>query len=501
MKVSPYVDDPLRLQVGMLVIPCSPGDGLGESWAFGAVDDALGGLLQRLVQEEGFKGKDREALLLHTQDRIGPSRVLLVGLGEEQGAKRMRAAAATAARRAQSAKQGSLAFALPEQAGDELVRSVQHVVEGMLLGGYRFERYKKEQEGNEIADLKLVFSPRSALQSEGEALKQAIDRGSLLGGAVRYCRDLVNEPAGRLTPKELAQAARQLARDGELKVKVLGARDCAKLGMGCLLGVAAGSDSEPQLIHLTYGPPTAPQRNIALVGKGVTFDAGGLNIKTGKGMEAMKADMAGAATVLAVMKILAVLRPPVLVQAIVPAVENMPSGKALRPGDILTALDGTTVEVRNTDAEGRLILADALAYSVGLGVDEIVELSTLTGSCVVALGPSCAGAMSDDEALVERFLAAAGRSGERYWRLPLLRELQKEVEGDISDLQNGGSREGAAIQAGLFLKAFCRQVPFLHLDIAGPAMAEKETPLSRKGGTGFGVLSLAEYLAGTGPSA
>ncbi|MBM4318628.1 MAG: leucyl aminopeptidase, partial [Deltaproteobacteria bacterium] len=270
-------------------------------------------------------------------------------------------------------------------------------------------------------------------------------------------------------------------------------------GMGCLVGVGAGSEREAQLIHLCYRPPgepAEPRRRIALIGKGITFDAGGLNMKTGKGMEGMKADMAGAAAVLAVMKILPLLRPAAEVHAVVPAAENMPSGRALRPGDILTALDGTTVEVRNTDAEGRLVLADAIAYAVQLGADEILELSTLTGSCLVALGPYHAGVMCDDEALVQRFLAAAQLAGEKAWRLPLVRELLKEVEGEISDLKNGSSnRYGGAIQGGLFLEVFARKKLFLHLDIAGPATAEKETPLTRKGGTGYGVLALAEYLA------
>jgi leucyl aminopeptidase len=269
------------------------------------------------------------------------------------------------------------------------------------------------------------------------------------------------------------------------------------MGMGAFLGVAAGSLQPPQFIHLTYTPSGKARRRVAVIGKGITFDAGGLDLKTADGMLRMKDDMSGAAAVLATMRALPALAPPVEVHGLIAATENMPSGSAFRPGDILKAMNGTTIEIGNTDAEGRLTLADAIAYAnARIEPDEIVDLATLTGACVVALGPLCSGLLANNQALSDRLRAAADQAGERIWPLPLIEEYRDHLKSDVADLNNVGPRGGGAITAGLFLKEFAGDTPWAHLDIAGPAFTEKDLPLAPKGATGVAVRTLLAYLAG-----
>jgi leucyl aminopeptidase len=278
-------------------------------------------------------------------------------------------------------------------------------------------------------------------------------------------------------------------------VKVLDRAECEKLGMGAFLGVAAGSEQPPKFIHLTYAPPGRRRRRVAMIGKGITFDSGGLDLKTAESMLRMKDDMSGAAAVLAIMRALPTLKPAVEVHGLIAATENMPSGSALRPGDVLKAMNGTTIEVGNTDAEGRLTLADALCYAnARIKPDEIVDLATLTGACVVALGPLCAGLLASDQPLADRLLAAAEQAGERVWQLPLIEEYRENLKSDVADLNNVGPRGGGAITAALFLKEFAGATPWAHLDIAGPAFSEKDLPLAPKGGTGVAVRMLLTYL-------
>jgi leucyl aminopeptidase len=300
-------------------------------------------------------------------------------------------------------------------------------------------------------------------------------------------------------PTHLAQVATEVARAGGLTLQVLDRAECKKLGMGAFLGVAAGSEQPPKFIHLCWTPAARSRKRVAIIGKGVTFDSGGLDLKTPEGMARMKDDMSGAAAVLAIMRALPVLNPSVEVHGLIAATENMPSGSAIRPGDILRAMNGTTIEIGNTDAEGRLTLADAISYAVQKAkADEVVDMATLTGACVVALGPLCSGLFANDDGLAARLLAAADSAGERVWRLPLIEEYREHLKSDVADLNNVGPRGGGAITAGLFLKEFAGDRPWAHLDIAGTAFVEKDTPLAPRGGTGCAVRTILTYLTEAG---
>jgi len=497
MRIRALADDQISAG-GTYVLPCfeSPP---GVPLVLPLAPSRLQTRLARFLQDEGFRGKERELALLPLDEPGLPARILVLGLGAEPraGLLAVRSYAAQAVRLATAARRPRLQVGVPTLPGLLPETILQHLALGAVLGQYRFDAYRAERPDFTLQEVQLLLPAASGVSAGRRSLTAAVRRGEVLGQAVGLARDLVNEPPAALTPALFAARASRLAADTSLECTVLEASRLARDGFGGLVGVGRGSVAEPCLVHLTYRPRRRPRGRLALVGKGVTFDAGGLNLKTGKGLETMKADMAGAAAVLAVLQAAAHLEVPYQLEGILPLAENLPSGSALRPGDIVRALDGTTIEIVNTDAEGRLILADAIAYAVRLPVDGIVELATLTGACVVALGPGTAAVLGEDEPLVARVLDAGRRAGESLWRLPLLPELQREVEGEVADLKNAGSREGGAIQGGLFLRRFARQVPFVHVDIAGPALAAKESPLGPKGGTGFGVLTLAELLSPT----
>jgi len=315
-----------------------------------------------------------------------------------------------------------------------------------------------------------------------------------MAAAVAMARDLVNEPAGALTPRALADRAAEIAEAGGLRLTVLDEAQIVIERLGGLAGVAQGSDQPARLIELVYDPPGA-RGAVALVGKGITFDSGGLSIKTAEGMETMKTDMSGAAAVLGAMSVIAALAPPVKVVAIIPTTENMPGGAAVKPGDVLSIRNGTTVEVLNTDAEGRLVLADGLSLAVEAGVDAIIDVATLTGACVVALGRKVAGLMGNDQGWVDEVRAAGDRAGEELWPLPLPEDYRKLIDSDIADIKNISSgRYAGALTAGLFLREFVGGVPWAHLDIAGPARSDEDDGYLQKGGTGFGVRTLVEAV-------
>ncbi|MBI4593549.1 MAG: leucyl aminopeptidase, partial [Candidatus Rokubacteria bacterium] len=363
------------------------------------------------------------------------------------------------------------------------------LVEGALLGAYTFDRYKREKSDKQVKTLRLV-APARAAREAGEGAQ----RGEVFAQATAFARDLVNAPANEVHPTHLAQVATQIAREAKLKLKILDRAECEKLGMGAFLGVAAGSEQPPKFIHLTYTPARA-RRRVAVIGKGITFDSGGLDLKPADGMLRMKDDMSGAAAVLGLMRALPQLKAPVEVHGLIAATETMPSGTAIRPGDVLRAMNGTTIEIGNTDAEGRLTLADALCYATArVKPDEMIDLATLTGACVVALGPLCSGLLATDQRLADRLLAAAEQAGERVWQLPLIDEYREHLKSEVADLNNVGPRGGGAITAGLFLKEFAGTTPWAHLDIAGPAFSEKDLPLAPKGATGVAVRTLLTYL-------
>ncbi|HEX6212781.1 MAG TPA: leucyl aminopeptidase [Methylomirabilota bacterium] len=460
------------------------------------VDHAAGGALRQVLDAEKFQGKVGHVTHLHVNGTPPTRRVVVVGLGRraETSAEILRRAASAGLRRARDLGARHVAI---EVLGDRLPsrQRAQSVVEGAILGTYAFDRYKREKVEKIVDSLRVV-------EPDGRRRREAADgarRGQIFAEATWFARDLVNAPANDVHPTHLAQVAGEIAKAGGLTLQVLDRAECRKLGMGAFLGVAAGSEQPPKFIHLSWTPAGRSRKRVAIVGKGVTFDSGGLDLKTPEGMLRMKDDMSGAAAVLGIMRALPALKPSVEVHGLIAATENMPSGSAIRPGDILKAMNGTTIEIGNTDAEGRLTLADAICFAVQkVDADEIVDMATLTGACVVALGPLCSGLFANNDPLADRLLAAADHAGERVWRLPLIDEYREHLKSDVADMNNVGPRGGGAITAGLFLKEFAGDRPWAHLDIAGPAFSEKDTPLSPKGGTGCAVRTILAYLTEAG---
>jgi leucyl aminopeptidase len=459
------------------------------------LDARLDGLLQRAAADERFRGKPGQTLIAHATG-LGARRIALVGVGPsgESPTARLRAAAGTAIRLAASV--GATRVGLTWD-GMEIPtpEAVAAAAEGAWLGAYRFDKYLTDERNRppSVGAFTLLVPGGDAAIAEAAP---ALARARTTARAVARARDLVNEPAGVMTPSRIAAVAGEWsaapATDG-LALEVLDRAACTKLGMGLYLAVAQGSTEEPRFVHLAWTPPGA-KRRVVLVGKGVTFDSGGLSLKTNEGMLDMKTDMAGAASVLAAATAAAEEKLPVEVHALAACTENMPSGSSYKLGDVLRSLAGKTVEINNTDAEGRLTLADALSFGMRFKPDAVLDFATLTGACVVALGPHTAGVMSNDDALANAFLDAASRAGEEMWRLPLPPRLGEQLKSEIADLKNTGERWGGALTAGLFLKEFVGDVPWVHVDIAGPSSASKELGHVGKGGTGFAVASILEYL-------
>ena len=460
------------------------------------VDAALEGAISALRESGEITGKLNEVTVLYTLGKLPAQRVAVVGLGkrEELELDRIRQAAAVSSQRLRKAKARRLASVVhgaglgsiePEQAA-------QAVVEGTLLGLYEFRTYKTEDEEDhsEVEELVLIEQEKT----KQAALERGVEVGQITAEATNLVRDLVNTPANDLTPTKLAQRAQEIAATVGLECEVLGREQMAELGLNLLLGVAQGSAEEPQFIILRYrgGPEDEPA--LGLVGKAITFDSGGLSLKSGESMESMKDDMAGGAAILGAMQAIAKLHLPLNVTALIPATENLPSGTAQRPGDIRRALNGKTVEILSTDAEGRLILADALAYAEQMGLAPIIDLATLTGSCFVALGNVCCGGFSPDEKLLDRLVAVGRQAGEKIWPLPLFEEYREQIKSDNADLKNIGGKGGGACTAAKFLQEFVGEdTPWVHLDIAGVVMRDKAQHYYPKGATGFGVRTLVNY--------
>jgi leucyl aminopeptidase len=428
--------------------------------------------------------------------------VVACGLGRasQLDVAKLQKAAAAATRRVTALKPGTVAAALPDADGmpealdDE--RRAWAALTGLMLGGYRFEEYVTEESRLQVLPETLIVAVGDA---HGPAQRALAHAEAVVDGAV-VARDLVNEPAGVLNPEIYAKRVQKLAKQLDLEAEVLSRPAIEKLEMRALLEVAKGSDIEPRVVHLVSRPGGGgrPKARVVLVGKGVTFDTGGYNIKGSGNMETMKCDMAGSAAVVGAMVALAHLEPNVEVHGLIGLVENMISGRAYRPSDVLVTRSGKTVEVMNTDAEGRLVLADLLDYACDeLHPDVMVDLATLTGACVVALGPMATGVMSDHEPLRERVLAAAERAGEMMWPLPLYADYREQLKSPVADMKNVGNRWGGALTAGLFLKEFVKgDVPWVHLDIAGPAFRDSDHPFWGRGGTAAGVATLVELVGG-----
>ncbi|MGI8810847.1 MAG: leucyl aminopeptidase [Acidimicrobiales bacterium] len=437
------------------------------------------------LAERGFEGRPGEALAVPS----GRGSWIALGVGEPDKvtAETLRRAAAAFVRCAWRSHSGAttLLSAAPPDLDPAL--AAQAVAEGASLAAYRFSRYKADPKPSALESLVVVGS--------GDEARHGLSRGARVAEAVAMARDLVNEPARAMTPRRFAELAAEVAEGEGLTLTVLDELGIVAEGMGGLAGVALGSDEPARMIQLIYDPPAGAGASVALVGKGITFDSGGLSIKTAEGMETMKTDKSGASAVLAAMSVIAALAPPVRVVAIMPVTENMPGGAALKPGDVLTIRNGKTVEVLNTDAEGRLVLADGLSLAVEAEVDAIIDVATLTGACVVALGRKVAGLMGNHAGWIDQVGQAAARAGEDVWPLPLPEDYRKLIDSDVADIKNiSGGRYAGALTAGLFLREFVGDIPWAHLDIAGPARSEDDEGYLQKGGTGFGVRTLVEAV-------
>ncbi|MCX5742663.1 MAG: leucyl aminopeptidase [Proteobacteria bacterium] len=470
---------------------------------FKATDAVLGGALADSAKAELFEGKSGQSVTIHTHGKLPAKRVAVLGIGArgEFATSTMRDVAAQAIQAGNRAGATSVGFVLPALGANREAMLVQFIAEGIHLGTYKFNRYFTGEDAKREPSVKSFgvvtdLKGKKPTVAQTRAFGAAVTRGTVIAGAVNQARDLVNEPADVITPTALGKIAESLAKKHKdtVTATVLTPKQCQELGMGMFLAVGQGSDREVRFIHLTYTPAKKPKKRLCLIGKGVTFDSGGYSLKTSVGMEDMKVDMAGAASVISAMDAIATLGSDYEVHAVAACCENLVSGRAYKLGDVLHSMDGTTVEINNTDAEGRLTLGDAITYArTKIEPDEMFDFATLTGACMVALGPYTAGVMSDHEALVKGWLAAATATGEDMWRLPLLPRLREQLKSSVADMRNTGDRFGGAITAGLFLKTFAKDTPWVHVDIAGPASVSTARPSQPKGGTGFAVATMIEY--------
>jgi leucyl aminopeptidase len=448
-----------------------------------------------LISSGDVAGKIFEVSWLYNPAGLKAKRLLVVGGGKAKSfsATELRRLAGAAVRALKPRALRSLTFVVPEQIS--AVDAVKAVVEGALVGNFDPDTYKSDRKDQAVESLTVVASGNQKI------LQQAVDEGRIVGESQNFTRELVNEPSNRMTPTILAQRAQEMSKEVGLKCEVHGADKIKELKMGAFWGVAQGSDEPPALIVMRYEPAGAPEKPVlGLVGKGITFDTGGISIKPADGMEKMKYDMAGGATMIATMRAIAQLKPKLKVIGIVCATENMPSGKAQKPGDIQTAMSGKTIEIINTDAEGRLVLADGLCYARQLGCTHLIDAATLTGAVVVALGYANAGVFASDDDFYNRFKTAIDKTGEKMWRLPLGDEYLDAMRSSIADLQNTGGRWGGASTAAAFLKEFAEDTPWIHLDIAGTAWMEDNKPWIAKGPSGIAVRSLIEFAREFGNS-
>ena len=492
MNIRFLIADPLQAEADILGILCHD-DTLDSDPLLVRIDAALGGLLRSAISEERFLGKPGQTVLMHSRGDVRPRRIALVGAGPSTQATvaSHRIAAGRFARAAAAVGARAVALALPASTGAAVppTLQIQSVTEGLLLGLYRFDKYLDPAKRTAPTIQAISVFGSTAIDQAPAAIVRAQESARAVGNA----RNLVNEPAGFLTPQRLGETAQHVAGEAGLELTVLDREACRQKGMGLFLAVAQGSPEEPRFIHLAW-KPERPEKRVVLVGKGVTFDSGGLSLKTNEGMLDMKVDMSGAAAVISAVESAARQKLPVEVHALAACTENMPSGTAYKLGDVLRSMAGKTVEITNTDAEGRLTLADAITYGLALKPDFILDFATLTGACVVALGPHIAGVMGNNDALTATWLAAAKNAGEEMWPLPLPPRLVDQLKSEIADLKNTGERWGGALTAGLFLKEFVDATPWLHIDLAGPASTDKELGHIAKGGTGFGVATILEFL-------
>ncbi len=499
MLITFQATRPDTLAVDALIVPVTSaaGNTAPSSTLLRELDGQLDGVLVGLLADARFTGASGRPLVVATLGRLPARRLVLTGVGGGDDIESIRLGYAAAASAARTAGAMSIAVALPE--GNASVAAATAAIEASCLALYRFTTYHgTAHKGPDASDPATITVADPTLDpADGQA---ALDLAAAIVTGTTLARDLVNEPANILDPGAMAVRAAQVAEASGLEYIEIGVPQLEELGAGAILAVGRGSRSEPRLIHLIYRPPAAiaSGRRIGLVGKTITFDTGGYSIKTGEGMLDMKIDMAGGAAVLGTMSALSAIGCPHEVHGVICAAENMISGDAFRPGDVLTAMNGVTIEILSTDAEGRLVLADGLVYTSRQGVEEMIDLATLTGAAVVALGNTTAAVFSSNDALWERISAAGKATGEDLWRMPLTPSMNEQIRGDVADIKNTGGRAGGAISAALFLERFREGLPWAHLDIAGPANTKTAAGYLPKGATGFGVRTLLSYLAAAG---
>ena len=460
------------------------------------LDVLTGGVVKSVIDSEELKGKEGETVYLHLIGNSGikAQRVLLIGVGERSdfGIPQVSQFAGIAGRTLRGKSMKTIALVPRSEGNAEDIAAA--AVEGTVLGSFEPDKYRTiEKEKREIEKVIVVVDG-----ADQNALKRGTERGQIIGESVNFTRDLANEPGAYMTPTDMAERARTIATEFGLSIDVLDEARMEQEGMGSLLSVSHGSDQPAKLIILKYTPANSTEDGkelLAFVGKGITFDSGGISLKPGENMELMKYDMTGGATVMGAMRAIAQLKPSIPVLGVVPCAENLPSGKATKPGDVVRAMTGKTIEIINTDAEGRLILADAISYARKLGATRIVDMATLTGAVSIALGDVNTAVIGTDQALIDEIIAAGKEAGEKFWQLPLDKEYSKQIKSDIADIKNVGGRKAGTITAAAFLKEFAEGVSWAHLDIAGTAWSDEAKPFRAKGPTGIAVRTLLRIVA------
>jgi leucyl aminopeptidase len=460
------------------------------------LDAITGGVIRSVIESEELKGKEAETVYLHLMNNndIKAGRLLLVGVGDRDEYTTTQASqmAGTAARALRGKNAKSIAIVPRLEGKAEDIGSV--VVEGAIMGLFEPDKYRtSDKEERTIERLVVVIDG-----ADETDLKRGVERGKSIGESVNFTRDLANEPGAYMTPTIMAERARDVATEFGLSIDVLDEARMEQEGMGSLLCVARGSDEPAKLIILKYSPSNSIDDGgalLAFVGKGITFDSGGISLKPGENMELMKYDMSGGATVMGAMRAIGQLKPSIPVMGVIPCAENLPSGKATKPGDVVRAMTGKTIEVINTDAEGRLVLADAIAYARKLGATTIVDMATLTGAVSIALGDVHAAILGTDQDLIDEVIASGKEAGEKFWQLPLDKEYSRQIKSDIADIKNVGGRKAGTITAAAFLKEFADGISWAHLDIAGTAWGDEPKPYRSKGPTGVAVRTLLRFVA------
>jgi leucyl aminopeptidase len=489
MKTNLSLAHPAEIETECLVVVVlDKGDKSKSEASAQTKDAAVRAAIADVISSGDITAKMFETTLVHHPAKLKAKRLLLIGGGKEKkfSVFELRRLAGAAARSLKPRGIRNFAFLAPDSIGAE--EAVKAIVEGAFVGNFDPDTYKSDRKDQSIDSVTVIAS------GDQQKLGKAHDDARIVGESQNFTRDLVNEPGNHMTPTILAERAKKMAAEVGLKCEIYSTDKIKELKMGAFWGVSQGSDEPPALIVLRYEPAGAPEKPmLGLVGKGITFDTGGISIKPADGMEKMKYDMAGGAAMLGAMRAIALLKPKVKITAIVCASENMPSGKAQKPGDIQTAMSGKTIEIINTDAEGRLVLADGLTYARQLGCTHLIDAATLTGAVVVALGYANAGVFASDDKMYEKFTAALSKSGEKFWRLPLGDEYTDAMRSNIADLINSGGRWGGASCAAAFLKEFAEDTPWLHLDIAGTAWMEDQKPWIAKGPSGIAVRTLVEF--------